>query len=55
MEMQALIDAVRRTGFDVHVYFKSGYLEKVYENALYNRLLKKGDKSFAAASYECDG
>lgn len=41
MEVDQLVDIVRQTGFEVHVYFKNGFLEKVYENALVNRLKKK--------------
>lgn len=36
------IELVRQAGFEVHVYFKNGYLEKVYENALANRLRNAG-------------
>ncbi len=42
MNTQELIDTIRQTGFETHVYFKNGYLEKVYENSLANRLKKKG-------------
>lgn len=42
MEVGGLIEVVRQTGFETHVYFKSGFLEKVYENALANRLRIKG-------------
>lgn len=42
MNTAELIDLVRQTGFETHVYFKNGYLEKVYENSLANRLRKKG-------------
>ena len=45
MEHKELVDLVRQTGFEVHVYFKSGFLEKVYENALLNRLRQKGIKA----------
>jgi GxxExxY protein len=34
------IDAVRQTAYDIHVYHGHGYLEKVYENAMVNRLRK---------------
>ena len=44
METQKLIDSIRQTGFETHVYFKNGYLEKVYENSLANRLRTKGLK-----------
>lgn len=42
MKTQELIDTIRQTGFGAQVYFKNGYLEKVYENSLANRLRKKG-------------
>jgi GxxExxY protein len=42
MNIQELIDLVRQTAYEAHVYFKNGYLEKVYENALANRLRKRG-------------
>lgn len=42
MNTQTLIDTIRQTGYETHVYFKNGYLEKVYENSLTNRLRKKG-------------
>ncbi|PXA03015.1 GxxExxY protein [Coraliomargarita sinensis] len=44
MNTQKLIDTIRQTGYETHVYFKNGYLEKVYENSLANRLRKKGLK-----------
>ena len=44
MDIQDLTDTVRQTGFEAHVYFKNGFLEKVYENALVNRLRKKNLK-----------
>lgn len=44
MNTQELIDTIRQTGYETHVYFKNGYLEKVYENSLANRLRKKGLK-----------
>ncbi len=37
-----LCDAVRQTAYDIHVYHSNGHLEKVYENALANRLRKAG-------------
>ncbi len=33
---------VRQTAYDTHVYHSNGHLEKVYENALANRLRKAG-------------
>lgn len=37
-----LCDVVRETSFSIHRYFRSGHLEKVYENALIHRLRKQG-------------
>jgi GxxExxY protein len=39
---EELTGVVRQTAFETHVYFGKGFLEKVYENALVNRLRKKG-------------
>jgi GxxExxY protein len=41
-DIKALCDQVRQTAYDVHVYHSHGHLEKVYENALANRLRKAG-------------
>lgn len=38
----ALCDKVRQIAYDIHVYHAHGHLEKVYENALANRLKKAG-------------
>jgi GxxExxY protein len=37
-----LCDVVRETSFEIHRYLRSGFTEKIYENALANRLRKKG-------------
>ena len=37
-----LCDIVRQTAYDIHEYHGSGHLDKVYENALANRLRKAG-------------
>ena len=37
-----ICDIMRQTAYDIHVYFGTGYLEKVYENALAHRLSLKG-------------
>jgi GxxExxY protein len=39
---EELSGTIRQTAFEVHRYFGSGFLEKVYENALSHRLRKKG-------------
>ncbi|PAY19171.1 GxxExxY protein [Rhodopirellula sp. SM50] len=42
--INALCDIVRETSFAIHKYHRNGHLEKVYENALVNRLAKQGLK-----------
>jgi len=37
-----LCDVVRETSFAIHRYHRNGHLEKIYENALANRLRKQG-------------
>ena len=41
-DIMLLCDQVRDTAYAIHVYHGNGYLEKVYENALVNRLRKSG-------------
>jgi GxxExxY protein len=41
-DVNALCDLVRQTAYDIHIYHGHGHLEKVYENALANRLRKAG-------------
>jgi GxxExxY protein len=36
-----LCDIIRETSLDIHKYLRSGFTEKIYENALANRLRKK--------------
>ncbi len=36
-----LCDEVRETAFAIHKYHRHGHLEKIYENALANRLGKR--------------
>ena len=40
--LEDLTGAIRQTAFEAHRYYGSGFLEKVYENSLVNRLRKKG-------------
>jgi GxxExxY protein len=40
--IKELCDVVRETACAIHVYHGHGHLEKVYENALANRLRKAG-------------
>jgi GxxExxY protein len=37
-----LADTIRRTAFEAHTFLRHGHIERVYENALRNRLRKKG-------------
>ena len=37
-----LSDQVRQTSYEIHKYLRSGFTEKIYENALAQRLRKKG-------------
>lgn len=41
-EILKLSDLVRRTSLEIHKYFRSGFTEKIYENALAHRLRKQG-------------
>ena len=41
-EINQLADFVRQTAYNIHMYHGHGHLEKVYENALTNRLRKAG-------------
>ena len=41
MEINTLCDVVRETSFAIHNYHRHGHLEKIYENALANRLRKQ--------------
>jgi GxxExxY protein len=40
--LNQLCDVVRETSFAIHSYHRNGHLEKIYENALANRLRKLG-------------
>jgi hypothetical protein len=39
-DINKLCDIIRETIFDIHKFFRSGHLEKIYENALAHRLTK---------------
>ena len=57
-EIKKLADVIRQTAYDIHVYLGTGYLEKVYENALKHRLEKLGLKvrqQVAIDVYDEDG
>ncbi len=40
--VNSLCDLVRETSFLIHTYHRNGHMEKIYENALVNRLRKRG-------------
>ncbi len=53
-----LCDIVRETSFAIHKYHRNGHLEKIYENALANRLRKLGlqaQQRFPLTVYDEDG
>ena len=53
-----LCDLIRETSFAIHTYLKFGHLEKVYENALMNRLQKTGvqlKRQYPLKVYDEDG
>src|ERR1041385_5340427 len=41
-DIKELTDQLRQIAYNIHVYHGHGHLEKVYENALANRLRKAG-------------
>ena len=41
-EILKLTDLIRQTSYDIHKYLRSGFTEKIYENALAHRLRKQG-------------
>ena len=49
-EIFTLCDLIRETSYEIHKYFRSGFTEKIYENALAHRLRKQGIK---AAQQQC--
>lgn len=46
-EVLALCDVERQTAFEIHTYFRHGFLQNIYERALEHRLLKKGVRTSA--------
>ena len=44
IEMNLLCNKIRNTAYAIHLFLGQGHLEKVYENALINRLQKSGIK-----------
>ncbi len=45
-----LTDLIRQISFEIHKYLRSGFTEKIYENALAHRLRKQGVR---AEQQEC--
>jgi GxxExxY protein len=45
-----LTDLIRQTSFEIHKYLRSGFTERIYENALTHRLAKQGVR---AEQQEC--
>ena len=41
-EILRLSDLIRETSYDIHKYLRSGFTERIYENALAHRLRKQG-------------
>jgi GxxExxY protein len=57
-DILALCDVVRMTSFAVHNYLRSGFPEKVYENALVHRLTRQNihvAQQFPIEIYDEDG
>jgi GxxExxY protein len=58
VDIFGLCDVVRETGYAVHRYHRHGHLEKIYENAMINRLRKVGlkvEQQVHLAVYDEDG
>ena len=58
ININQLCDVVRETSFAIHRYHRNGHLEKIYENALVNRLRKQGvkvEQQFPLTVYDEDG
>lgn len=56
--VKELCDIVRQTSFSIHCYHRHGHLEKIYENALANRLRKLGlnvEQQHPITVYDEDG
>jgi GxxExxY protein len=49
-DILTLTNLVRQTSFEIHKYLRSGFTEKIYENALAHRLRKQGVR---AQQQEC--
>jgi GxxExxY protein len=57
-DINQLCDIVRETSFAIHCYHRNGHLEKIYENAMANRLQKQGlnvQQQFPLCVYDEDG
>ena len=57
-QINKIADVIRQTGFEIHKFHKHGHLEKIYENALANRLRKQGlhvETQFPITVFDEDG
>ena len=57
-DIKQLCDIVREISFDIHCYHRSGHLERIYENALAQRLKKNGievEQQYPLSVYDEDG
>ena len=57
-DVNELCDIVRETSFAIHKFHRNGHLEKIYENALANRLRKLGlnvEQQHPLTVYDEDG
>jgi GxxExxY protein len=56
-DINELCDVVRETSFAIHQYHRNGHLEKIYENALANRLRTQGltvEQQFPLTVHDAD-
>jgi GxxExxY protein len=57
-DIMRLCDTIRETSFAIHKFLRHGHLEKIYENALINRLRKqniKVEQQYPLKVYDEDG
>src|SRR5262249_49332643 len=58
MNVMALCDVIRQTGYDLHVYLGGGMLEGIYKSGLMHRLGQKGirvEREFPLQVRDVDG
>ena len=57
-DIKQLCDVIRETSFEIHCYLRHGHLEKIYENALVYRLVKRSikvEQQYPLSVYDEDG